>query len=457
MSNSHPKQNQSRNKKMENNKYFKIKESTVIIPSDPTPDCILSLSTLDSQLIIRFVVEYLLVYNTPPGIDRSQFSTRIKSALSRALIQYYPLSGRVSESPGRTLQVDCRAQGVVFVEAESEYKLSDFEWAPRHVEEWRPLMWVHEDDVLKGAPILVVQLTWLADGAVAVGFGFNHTVCDGFGAAAFINSFADLTRGLNFIGPKPVWERHLLDPAPIVESDIGVSRVDLDHSEFSPVTDCCGFIDRFSSEQLIPTSIVFDKAQINELKKKASVTTKFTSFDVISAHIWRCWARSLQFPPNQTLKLLFSVNFRNRVKSGLPSGFYGNGFVLGCAQTTAKDLTEKGLGYASELIRKAKERVDDKYVREIIELVNGNKRSPDLVGVLILTQWTRLGLERADFGLGKLAHVVPICCGNYCLLLPVLNQKEEVRVMMGIPCTAVDNYHQQLYQVFLKTEYSVYK
>ncbi|KNA13859.1 hypothetical protein SOVF_112830, partial [Spinacia oleracea] len=411
--------------------FVEVKEAIVITPSEPTPNCTLSLSTLDSQLFLRFTIEYLLVYNPSPGVDRRQFSARVKSALGKALVQYYPLAGRVQEKrDGSALQVVCRAQGAVFVEAVSGYRGADFEKAPRYVEEWRQLLWVYVDDVLKGAPPLVVQLTWLADGAVAIGFGFNHCLCDGIGSADFINSFAELTRGVSVRGPKPVWDRHLLDSFPSGKPKGSVRVNSVNHPEFSRVHDCCEFLARFSSETLVPTSSVFVKFHIDQLKRQASrltESTKYTSFEVVSAHIWRCWAKSLHMPPNQVLRLVFSVNFRNRLKPGLPTGFYGNGFVLACAQTTVKDLTEKGLGYASDLIKRAKENVDGKYVKEVIELVSGNRTSPDPVGVLVLSQWSRLGLERVDFGLGKPAHVGPICSDKYCLLLPVQNQREAVR------------------------------
>ncbi|CAO2817029.1 unnamed protein product [Amaranthus hypochondriacus] len=431
--------------------FVQVKEATVITPVDPTPNSVLSLSTLDSQLFLRFTIEYLLVYPPSHGLHRREFLARIKSALGRALVQYYPLAGRVQQTRYGPLQVVCRAQGAVFVEAVSGYRMADFERAPLYVEEWRKLLCLHVDDVLKGAPPLVVQLTWLADGAVAIGFGFNHCICDGIGSAEFINSFAELTRGVTVRGPKPVWSRHLLCPGPSNKTKSSIRVDSVSHPEFTRVADCCGFLARFSRETLVPTSNVFSKSHINQLKRQTSRLsdlTSYTSFEVISAHIWRCWAKSLNMPSNQVLRLLFSVNFRNRIKPGLPAGYYGNGFTLGCAQTTVKDLTEKGLGYASDLVKKAKERVDDKYVREVIELVSENRTSPDSVGVLILSQWSRLGLERVDFGLGKPAHVGPVCSDKYCLLLPVHNQKEAVRVMLAVPTSAVDMYQNLLTKPF---------
>ena len=78
-----------------------VKEATVITPSDQTPSTVLSLSALDSQLFLRFTIEYLLVYS--PVSDPVSLSGRLKSALSRALVPYFPFSGRVRDGGGGSL------------------------------------------------------------------------------------------------------------------------------------------------------------------------------------------------------------------------------------------------------------------------------------------------------------------------------------------------------------------
>ncbi|KHN48578.1 Omega-hydroxypalmitate O-feruloyl transferase, partial [Glycine soja] len=174
----------------------------------------------------------------------------------------------------------------------------------------------------------------------------------------------------------------------------------------------------------------------------------YTSFEVLAAHVWRSWARAIGFPPNQKLKLVFSVNVRNRVKPGLPEGYYGNAFVLGCAETSAKELEERGIGFGSGLVKRAKERVGNEHVREVMELVWERKACPDPVGVLIVSQWSRLGLEKIDVGMGKLLHVGPVCCDRYCLFLPLREHCVSVKVMVAVPTLAVDNY-----QLFMRASH----
>ncbi|XP_022764469.1 fatty alcohol:caffeoyl-CoA acyltransferase-like [Durio zibethinus] len=432
--------------------FVHVKEATIVTPSEPTPTGVLSLSSLDSQLFLRFTIEYLLVYKPHPGLDPGATTARVKAALAKTLVPYYPLAGRVRAKPDGSsgLEVVCRAQGVLFMEAVSDHNVNEFEKAPRFVTQWRKLLSLHVADVLKGAPPLVVQLTWLKDGNAALGVGINHCLCDGIGSAEFLNSFAELastsqTKFSEFkFKPKPIWDRHLLNPAPFKPSRNNNNNA-LSHPEFNRVPDLCGFLARFSNERLTPTSFIFNKTSLNELKKLASSTSRhsesnYTSFDVLSAHIWRSWARALNLPSNQILKLLFSINVRNRVKPTLPSGYYGNAFVLGCAQTSVNELTEKGLGHATMLVKRAKEQVDSEFVKSVVEIVGQSRASPDSVGVLILSQWSRLGLEKVDLGMGKPVHVGPICCDRYCLLLPVFNQTDAVKAMVAVPTTAAQRY-----------------
>ncbi|XP_007008914.2 PREDICTED: taxadien-5-alpha-ol O-acetyltransferase [Theobroma cacao] len=431
-----------------------VKEATIVTPCEPTPSRVLSLSALDSQLFLRFTIEYLLVYEGHPGLDQRATVARVKAALGKALVPYYPFAGRVRAKPdGSGLEVVCRAQGVWFVEASSDHSVNEFGRAPRFVTQWRKFLSFQVADVLKGAPPLVVQLTWLKDGNAALGVGITHCLCDGIGSAEFLNSFAELastsqTKFSEFkFKPKPVWDRHLLNPAPCKPSrnNNNNNNHSLSHPEFNRVPDLCGFQARFSNERLVPTSFIFNKTSLNELKKVAFSTSRlseanYTSFEVLSAHIWRSWGRALNLPSNQILKLLFSINVRERVKPSLPSGYYGNAFVLGCAQTSVKDLTEKGLGYATMLVKRAKERVDGEFVKSVVESVSQGRASPDSVGVLILSQWSRLGLEKVDFGMGRPVQVGPVCCDRYCLLLPVFNQTDAVKAMVAVPTSAYPRY-----------------
>ena len=108
----------------------------------------------------------------------------------------------------------------MFIEAGSNHNVNEFKKAPGFVTQWRKLLLFHMADVLKGAPPIVAQLTWLKDSNVALGVGINHCLCDDIGSAEFLNSFVELactsqTKLAEFkFKLEPVWDRHLLNPAP---------------------------------------------------------------------------------------------------------------------------------------------------------------------------------------------------------------------------------------------------
>ena len=95
-------------------------------------------------------------------------------------------------------------------------------------------------------------------------------------------------------------------------------------------------------------------------------------------------------------------------------------------------------------MKRAKERVDNVHVRRVVELVSKLRVSPNSVGVLILSQWSRLGLERVELRMGKPLHVGPICCDRYCLFLPVTGERPSVKVMVAVPTITIDNFHRFL-------------
>ncbi|RZB70762.1 hypothetical protein D0Y65_035632 [Glycine soja] len=120
------------------------------------------------------------------------------------------------------------------------------------------------------------------------------------------------------------------------------------------------------------------------------------------------------------------------------------GVLWECAQTSAWELGERGVRYGSGLVKRAKERVDNVHVWRVVELVSKLRVSPNSVGVLILSQWSRLGLERVELRMGKPLHVGPICCDRYCLFLPVTGERPSVKVMVAVPTITIDNFHRFL-------------
>lgn len=140
------------------------------------------------------------------------------------------------------------------------------------------------------------------------------------------------------------------------------------------------------------------------------------------------------------MKLLFSVNVRKKLSPEIPQGYYGNGFVLGCAEAHVKDLIAANLHEGVRSVQAAKSALDDGYVRSMIDLLEDKTVKTDLSTSLVISQWAKLGLEDLDFGEGKPLHMGPVTSDIYCLFLPVIGDVNAVRVLVSVPESVVEKF-----------------
>lgn len=90
----------------------------LVKPGKETPLTTLDLSVIDRLPVLRCNAQTLHVFKHGP-----QATKVIKEALSKALVPYYPLAGRLKESQIGCLQIECSGDGVWYVEASSDSTL----------------------------------------------------------------------------------------------------------------------------------------------------------------------------------------------------------------------------------------------------------------------------------------------------------------------------------------------
>lgn len=105
------------------------KSPKLIGPARPTARVVKQLSNLDDQQCLRFQIPMILFYkNDPsPAMKGKDPVKVIREAISKTLVFYYPLAGRLTEVSDRKLLVDCNGEGVLFTEAEANIKLEQLE------------------------------------------------------------------------------------------------------------------------------------------------------------------------------------------------------------------------------------------------------------------------------------------------------------------------------------------
>ncbi|CAM8998666.1 unnamed protein product [Rhodiola kirilowii] len=421
----------------------------VITPAKPTPNHTLHLSNLDDQPFLRFSIKYLYLFKKSVDADA------LKRSLALALVAYYPLAGRlrVCSSNDHKLEVDCNGDGAVFVEASMESTADEvLEIVNKKPNKsWRKLL--HRVDGATSfidIPPLVVQVTYLKCGGMILSTAINHCLCDGIGTSQFLHAWAYLAANQDAVlDPYPFHSRRALSPR-------NPPRVEFDHLAYYNRTcesDCGYNLSKWlHSQPLVPSSLVFTAEDILQLKKRCSPSIKCTAFEVLASHTWRCWVESLALPMSLNVKLLFSINVRQKMADDIPKGYYGNAFVLGSAATTVKELVmNSNLHQGVSLVQAAKTAASSgECVKSLIDLLEDHERvKTDLRGSLVISQWSKLGLEELDFGGGKCMHMGALASDVCCLFLPVVGQKDSIRVLVSMPESVVEKFEDSMKGSFL--------
>ncbi|CAB4279068.1 unnamed protein product [Prunus armeniaca] len=93
----------------------------------PTPQETKLLSNVNDQESLRFHIPVIMSYrnNNPSSMNANCDPVKvIREGLSRALVYYYPMAGRLREGPNRKLMVECNGEGVLFIEGNADVTLA---------------------------------------------------------------------------------------------------------------------------------------------------------------------------------------------------------------------------------------------------------------------------------------------------------------------------------------------
>ncbi|KAI7729765.1 hypothetical protein M8C21_003071 [Ambrosia artemisiifolia] len=335
----------------------------LIVPAKPTPRELKPLSDIDDQEGLRFHIPFFHIYKNNPKMGNKNPASVIREALAKALVFYYPFAGRLKEGPARKLMVDCSGQGALFIEAEADVTLKQF-----GVELQLPfpcreelLYDVPGSSGILDSPLLLIQVTRLLCGGFILAVRFNHTICDGYGYVQFMTSLSEMANGASTPSTLPVWQREFLCAR-------DVPRVTCTHHEFDEVADANDKI--YPLDDIEQRSFFFGPTQISALRRFVPTHLKgCTTFEVLTASLWRCRTIATQPNPEDDMRMMIIVNARSKFKPPIPIGYYGNAFGYPAAISKARDICNKPLGHALELVMKAKSEVTEEYMRSIADLM----------------------------------------------------------------------------------------
>ncbi|KAK9928271.1 hypothetical protein M0R45_025417 [Rubus argutus] len=382
-------------------------EPQLITPAKPTPRETKMLSDIDDQEGFRFQVPVIIVYKNNPSMSKRKDPVQVFCS-SRATADV------TLEELGDAVQSPCPL-------------LEEF------------LCNVPGSDGILGCPLLLIQVTLLRCGGFIFALRLNHTICDAAGLVQFLNTVGEMAQGKNEPSIPPVWEREVLnarDPP----------RITRMHHEFEEIID---YSDQSSAAaEMVQKSFYFGPKEITALKKHLPLHLSTCSrFDLITSCLWKCRTVALEHNPKQVVRISCIVNARGKSSNvRLPLGYYGNAFAYPAAVSEAKQLCENPLGYALELVMKAKAEMNEEYLRSVADLmVIRGRPLYTLTGNFIVSDTSRSGFGEIDFGWGSPAFSGPAKALSLVSFYSRLKKENEMGFWCRcLPLKSMERFQQEL-------------
>ncbi|KAL7106610.1 hypothetical protein ACP275_06G004300 [Erythranthe tilingii] len=420
---------------------------TLVPPSKETQKGLYFLSNLDQNIAVIVRTVYCFTAADDRNSNNKNACKTIKESLQHILVHYYPLAGRLKLSSDGKLIVDCTGEGAVFVEAEANCAIQQLGDTLKldHSTLCKLVYDIPGVNNILQIPPLVAQVTKFKCGGFVLGVCVNHCMFDGVSAMEFVNAWGATARGLPLTEP-PFLDRTILNAR-------CPPKIEYDHREFLEIQDLLSL----DTDELVYGSFVFDREKIEKLKKigmnddgnNGVVLKKCTSFEVLSAFVWRARTKALNFPHDQETKLLFAVDGRNKFDPPLPKGYFGNAIVLTNCICKAGELLEKPLSHGVRLVQESIKTVNDGYMRSAIDYFEATRARPSLNSTLLITTWCQLSFNTTDFGWGEPVLSGPVGLPEKEVILFLSNGKDRkgVTVLVGLPVSAMNKFQELLQEV----------
>ncbi|KAF8118262.1 hypothetical protein N665_0005s0030 [Sinapis alba] len=438
-----------------------------IVPSEPTWAGCFPLAEWDLVGTITHVPT-VYFYNKPSELFHGNVVETLRNSLSRTLFHFYPMAGRLRWLPRGRLELDCNAEGVSFMEAESEAKLSDFNDFSPTPEFEKLVPQVNYKHPIENIPLFLAQVTRFKCGGISLGVSISHAVVDGQSAFHFLSEWGRIARG-EPLETIPILDRKILwtgEPLPTFASPPQCERKGFEQPPL-----LIGETDNVEERKKKTTVEILklSKIQLEKLRNRVNTSEYadpargFTRYETVAGHVWRCASKARGHSPEQPTSLGICVDTRSRVQPPLPRGYFGNATINAVARSTSGELISNGLGFAAEKISEAIKSVTNEYVMNGIEYLKNHedlKTFQDIHALgstegpfygnpnLGLVSWLTLPMYGLDFGWGKEVHMGPCTHDGDggSLLLPDKNDDGSLILATCLQVAHMEAFKKHLYE-----------
>ncbi|XP_010268237.1 PREDICTED: omega-hydroxypalmitate O-feruloyl transferase-like [Nelumbo nucifera] len=424
-----------------------LQRCSTILPAEKTQRRSIFLSNIDQ--VLNFTVESVHFFLANPAFPPETVAQMLERALQKLLVEYDFLAGRLRFNPqqGR-LEIDCNSAGVGFSVATSELSLEEVGDLVYPNPAFGQLMMdklcsLETDD----QPLCALQVTSFRCGGFAMGVCTNHVLFDGIGFKMFLHNLASLV-GNKPLAVTPCNDRQLLAarspptinfPHPeLVRFEIP-NGIDQSHTTAllqSTYGDLEFKIFPLSTDDIYHLK---EKAKLGQ-SKNGPTPTHATSFNVVTAHVWRCMALAKdvgQSPEKKsTSTVLYAADIRRRLSPPLPPSYGGNAVVMAYATASFSEIEGGPFSHLVEMVSDGARRLEDEYIRSVIDWGELNKGFP--MGDVLISSWWRLGFSQVEYPWGRPKYCCPIVHHkkDLILLLPDINEDTKgngVNVLVALP------------------------
>ncbi|KAJ6858079.1 hypothetical protein NC652_040579 [Populus alba x Populus x berolinensis] len=264
-----------------------------------------------------------------------------------------------------------------------------------------------------------LEVTRLKCGGIVFAIRLNHTMSDATGLNQFLSAMCEMVHGAQTPSIQPVWKRQVLNAR-------NPPQVTCLHHEYDQLVD--DTTDNVPLTKKTHRSFFFGSAHISAIRGFAPLHLRHCStFDVLTAFLWRCRTIALQPNPNDEMRILCIVNARNRFNPPLPRGF------------------------TLELVRKAKANVTEEYMRSVADLLVIKGRPwYTMVRSYLVSDVTRAMFAEMNLGWGKPKYGGPAKGNVASFQIPYRTEKGEdgVLVTLCLPTPAMERFVKELDSTF---------
>lgn len=293
-----------------------------------------------------------------------------------------------------------------------------------------------------------------------MGISTNHVLFDGISFKNFLENLASQAFDDKPMAIVPFNDRRLLaarSPPRITFPHPEMLKLEIPISEdlSPPVFDC-------QKEQLDFQIFNLNSDNISYLKEKAKISgpnenTKITSFNVVTAFIWRCKALSSGNNSQRLSTMLFAVDIRSRLKPPLPFSYCGNAVLSAYASSICSKLENEPFSRIVDMVSEGAGQMTDEYTRSIIDWGEIYKGFPN--GEFMISSWWKLGLSEVKYPWGKPRYSSPVVYTrkNIILLFPDTNNRSNnkngngVNILVALPPKEMEKF-QTLFHKFLASD-----